>query len=192
MWCFQKPQLRQQWCVQTRRTAEGHLRLRRDQCAVIFWAVLTCVQEDNWGSGGPPRQNFSSLCGRDPYFFVIIILHQESVKAFNLRPNWRTCVPGSKNPSVGKHWCGEWINLPLLVFVGSLFHFTKLVVFLFYYLTDRRPLLHSCSYCTAIPNPCVSGTHNCHQDAVCSQTGRLAFTCACMDTYTGNGTICHC
>ena len=38
-------------------------------------------------------------------------------------------------------------------------------------------------------NECTLGTHNCHNNATCSNTDG-SFTCSCYTGYTGNGVTC--
>ena len=67
----------------------------------------SCNLRPVWHLGDPgdlPRENFS-IQGAETQIFVKIgikLAHEKSSKAFNLRPNRRTCVPGRKKPSVEK------------------------------------------------------------------------------------------
>ena len=70
-------------------------------------AVVTCVQQDTWGGGvrGPSSgKNFQFYVAETPIFKSLASSFntKKASKAFNLRSNWRTCVPGRKKPSVGK------------------------------------------------------------------------------------------
>jgi hypothetical protein len=50
----------------------------------------------------------------------------------------------------------------------------------------KRYLLHF----TPDINECSSGTHNCHSDAICSNS-KGSFNCICKDGYQGNGSYCE-
>ena len=79
---------------------------------IFLEPFLLASKKTPGGPGALPREKFLILCGRNPNFlkFGIKFLQKKASKAFNLRPNRRTCVPGRKKPSVGKTLQIVWFS----------------------------------------------------------------------------------